>query len=412
MKFRYRIKFIILDFQIFSVQKILLTILLLIAIPLHALAQGDYRSGYIVKINGDSVAGLVQYPTNKISKKYCIYKQGKRSKSQRFTPAELTAFGYFGDRRYESKRVVIKGEPKNIFAEVLVKGNLSLYLYEGIFYLERDNLIELPVSKKRQIQTETSTFISTDKVYISILNQVINECGLKADQIRYEQRDLTNVVQNFNRCKGMEGTLFNENLPWTKINLEVLGGYNSSMFQIEGFEDSSFGVSKSVIAGGGIEIYSPKLNDKILFSIESIYMRSLLQGYREYSIAALTVRSDIFIDAAYLKIPIGLRYNFWNELRTPYLKAGFIAMVDLNSSIKIIEEKELAGVVNTEIIQRELVSNRYSGIWIGAGYSNQILGRVRAFVEFRYEMTTGFAGDVIQSPASLDSFSIMLGVRF
>lgn len=392
-------------------QKILSILLLLIAIQWTVHAQADYRSGYIVKINGDSLAGLVQYPINKISKKYCIYKSDKQSKSQKFAPEELAAFGYFGDRRYETKVLLIEGQTTSVFAELLVKGNLSLYSYEGIFYVQRDSLIELPVNK-RHIQGETSTDVKTEMVYVSILNQIINECGLKANEIRYEQRDITNIVQNFNRCKGEQGVIFKENLPWTKINLEVIGGYVSSTFQIEGFEDNSFGVSKSVIAGGGIEIYSPRLNDKIFFSLESIYLKSLLQGYREYSLAAMTIRSDIFIYASYLKLPIGFRYNLWNELRTPYVKAGFITMFDLNSSIKMIDEKELDGVVTTETIQRKLVSNRYSGMWMSAGFSNQISGRLRAFMELRYEMTTGSAGDVIQSAATLDSFNILLGIRF
>ncbi|MEQ1585415.1 MAG: hypothetical protein ABL895_06015 [Cyclobacteriaceae bacterium] len=392
--------------------KVLLTILF-IYVQLLGHAQGDYRSGYIIKPNGDSLVGLVQYPTTKISKKYCFFKADKKGKSQRYNPDELSVYGYINERRYEA-RVISEGEPgKRVtaFLEVLVKGELSLYRGGDIFYYEKDTLLELP-SVNRQLQNSgTGSSYRSERKYVGILNLLLNECNLRADDTKYEQRDLVNLVQNYNRCLGAEGMVYKQNVPWTKFNYQLIGGLTLSNMQMENFGNITFTTSTGYFFGASVDISAPRVNEKIQFSLEPNFYKTIYQGYKE-SFQATTLRSDLIMDISLLRIPIGLRYNLLSETRTPYVKVGFLTSVDLESSYKLITEEESSGMVVTSVTDKKLASKAQQGFWIGAGYSVAVVRNYRLFIEVRYEKTVGAFYDELQTPFECSNISMLIGLRF
>jgi hypothetical protein len=103
--------------------------------------QKIFREGYIIKSNGDSLKGIIQFEEGqKISQK-CVFKRFDIAITVEYTPENLKAFGYNHGNFYETKVV----EGKKIFVECLVKGDISLYLFGKKFYLEEKNipLVEL-----------------------------------------------------------------------------------------------------------------------------------------------------------------------------------------------------------------------------------------------------------------------------
>ena len=70
--------------------------------PTVLVAQIDFRSGFIVKTNGDTLKGFIAYRSDKSNLKNCHFKQQKKGKAQSFTAADLRAYGLTGGKTYEA----------------------------------------------------------------------------------------------------------------------------------------------------------------------------------------------------------------------------------------------------------------------------------------------------------------------
>ena len=105
-----------------------------------ASAQRDFRPGYIIKNNGDSITGFVSYGTEKSNTRQCFFKERKKVKYTAFTAGEIMRYGFIEDKLYISMTLPQEwaGEmdefPKEkVFLKSLVTGPLGLYRYQKIF---------------------------------------------------------------------------------------------------------------------------------------------------------------------------------------------------------------------------------------------------------------------------------------
>jgi len=395
------------------VKIIILLVLLCVASVFTVCAQGDFRSGFIIKNNNDSITGLVRYRKASSSYDFCFFKETKGSPEQKLAPDDLKAYGYIDDRRYETKTLKLKGGGKKVFAEVLVKGKASLYLNEITFYFEKDSLVELPINKRIVVEGEDWNYTRESKKYVGILNLQIADCNLNANKVNYSQRDLTNLVQKYNQCKGSKGVAYKKNLPWAKLYPQLFAGFSASNLKVDSYASDVFKTSNTIIEGGSVDFSSPRINSKFFFSIEAWYVKNLYQGYAESQQSTSQIREDLVIDVSYLKIPLGLRFNLRKDDQTPYIKFGVVKYYELKSSLKIIIERESNAVVTTSLAQQTLDSRNLRGFWLAVGYTKSLSGRLKIFSELRYENTVGsIYSPLIDSKMSNTNLNVLLGLRF
>jgi len=360
--------------------KITILLVLCAASELTVCAQGDYRSGFIIKSNNDSIPGFVLYRKASSSYDFCFFKETKGSPEQKFAPDDLKAYGYVDDRRYETKTLKLKGERKKVFAEILVKGKASLYLNDITFYFEKDSLVELPINKRIVVEGEDWNYTRESKKYVGILNLQIADCKLNANEVNYSQRNLIDLVQKYNQCKGGKGIVYKKNLPWTKLYPQVFTGFSTSNLNVDGYASDVFKTSNTIIGGGSVDFSSPRINSKFFFSIEGWYVQNLYQGYSESQQSASQVREDLVIDVSYLKVPLGLRFNLRKDDQTPYIKFGVVKYYELKSSLKIISERESNAVVTTSLAQQTLDSRNLRGFWLAVGYTKGFFRTLKGFL--------------------------------
>ena len=120
----------------------LLLLLLVFLLPgKDGLGQKIFREGYIVKKNGESLFGLVQYSANQDVPSVSVFKRFDIARIINYYPDEITAFGYRNGNRYESREI----NNKRSFFEVSISGEITLYHYKSKYYIEKNQsgLIEL-----------------------------------------------------------------------------------------------------------------------------------------------------------------------------------------------------------------------------------------------------------------------------
>jgi hypothetical protein len=388
-------------------------ILMFVVIDFSFAYAQDFRPGFIIKSNGDSLAGLVDNRSNKMNSRTCYFKPSRKSQKIKYLPNELKGYGLIDYKYYEAKNIPItKNQREYVFVEVLLKGKASLYRYGEIFYMEKDSLFILPKESIKEVVINDTRYFKRDRMYANILNYLLKDCNLNADKIKYEQRSLVNLFQNYNRCTGAPGFVYKTQKRWTKIDTRVFTGIDQASIRLNGFDDYTFRKSVSVPFGVGFDFSSPRLSDKSSFVLEAWYSKTLFQGYSEVVDEFTTIRNDLILNTTFLKVPCGFRYNFSHDSFTPYIKAGFVLSFPLNASGRIVSETELSGVVTTERYDAVFAKKEQTGIWASAGCIRRINQFLSGFLEVRFEENNGFVNPSAYHSSHGKNLSFLIGIKF
>jgi hypothetical protein len=379
----------------------------------------DYRPGYIIKNDNDSISGFIRYKAGR-SNDLCDFKQSKRSGHTSFSPLELLAYGFADGRRYIS--LILPGaeaKKEKVFVRVLSEGPLTLYRYGKSFFVKKDELTELPVPEGKiidPVEIGGNKMEKMDKRYVSILNLLIFDCQMKADDASYSEADVTRIVNNYNQCKGFRAES-KKLKPLSRVNVGFLGGYVFSDLTVKEsaivpFSDknTNFDISKTVIGGISLDLSSPRVYDKLFLTIEGWYFKSVYIG-KDYRSSML---QDITIDVSSIRMFVGVRYNFLHESSTPFIKLGVSGTITQDLDLKSIVENEnsIGQVFYDDALSGNYFEKKVRGYWFGAGYDQLVVGKMKAFVEFRLERADAYFGTPITPDSKLNSYSLLVGIRF
>jgi len=403
--------------------KIYLTLLLVSALVIEVLAQRDYRPGFIVKQNGDSTSGWVSYRSEKKNNQVCFFRPGEKETTIEYKPDQLLSYGFLGDKRYEVINVGTPDSAKNVFAQCVVKGRLSLYRHDNAFYLETSgSLIKLPPKKDSTIYTDKGSVVREDRRYVGILNSLISECNISATKkTQYAESHFAALVQQYNRCKGQAGLIYKEEKPSTRVNFHLLAGLDVTKFKLDDgylpfagslptFEDD---VSTTPTFGLGLDLSAPRLFDKLFFTVEAWYQKQTYHGYSDQQLGAdYFVYEDHYLNASFLKVPLGIRYSFSQESNTPYFQVGFVQYFIQSADLTVEVESVINSNSETTITDYDFMDRNPSGVWAGVGYSRTIGNKLKAIAEVRIESTNGFVGPTLDPYSNTTSLNFLVGIKF
>jgi len=353
----------------------------------------SFLSGYIIKSNGDSSKVLIRELLPSAALQKCIVKEGKSI--SRYSSEDLSAYGYYGGNRYSTLDV----GGRRFFAKILIQGRLSLYQAGGMFYVKEKDLVALDKSA------------SSPNYFVNVLNTIIADCRLSAAQIGYTEKELTSIVQNYNRCSYEAGATFNPRLEKFAINYSFKAGYSQTTMNAiseGGFETSS--TSQSVPIDLGIEFSLPRLNRNTFLTAGLVFEKNLYQFYDERKKYSTFYRRDVIFKLTTLKIPVGIKYRFYALNNAPYISAGISPVIFISKDQNVIEEKENGSTITTTTSNRQN-SISQSGLWVGMGYTHGLNGKASLLVEAKYESTSGSIGG-LNYDTSGKSLSLTIGIRY
>jgi hypothetical protein len=399
-------------------------ILLLIAIctAQFGFSQSDYRKGYVITNAGDTLFGLVDYREGAKAYKLCDFKSSENHDAVTYEPGTVAGYGFENDKFFQSREFSAKDQPsKIVFFEVIVRGLVSLYRFEQAYFIEKNGSgLQQLINETKEIEVDGKRVVKHTNQHIGIMSIVFFDC----DEIRSEvqtvkltERSLTNLVEHYNRCQGGSSTTFKVNKPWTKFMIGLSGGLNISQLNFETVYRhlaGNFETSKSPMAGISLDILSPKLNERISFHTEIIYLTSKYYSYSLNENAYYTIRDYVSIELQQLKIPVGFRYSFPMKSVSPYFNVGISSTIHLSSHSVWIQELESGGRVTTDNYEALTIKKNQFGIWGGVGISKSVSRKLAAFTELRYEQTDGISQNSIPqavAPSEVSNFQIIIGIR-
>lgn len=325
--------------------------------------QNDFRNGFIVNLENDTIFGQVDYRPN--SKNYisCLFKGAKATKE--YYPKQILGFGYIDDKFFSSQIV------KDTFVEALVIGELSLYKSTKKYFLKKDTLVYTLESKIKKVEIDDEIKGIESSKWRGITKILIGDClenPFKViSKITLSDKSLVKLIIDYNKCKGVEIVEFKANKPWTKVDFGVsVGIVKSEIFHSPSgsyyvwntaLDDyySTYAPSFGLVT----EISSPRLNERISTQVGINFMKSSFSSTTKVN-ANNTYKS--YIDLSTLSIPISVHYNLPVKGLIFDFQGGVNFDYQLNSEAIVLREGDQE--YSFEPFQ---IGDFQFGFWLGIG---------------------------------------------
>jgi hypothetical protein len=429
-------------------------ILCLTLLSANLLGQINYKKGFIITNQQDTLRGLISDAGTIRNSRVCVYKADLHSIPVKYYPNDIQFFALDGDKQYQSLEVFEKGEFKKTFLEVLVKGNVNLYYFyknnEMKFFIEKtkDSLIAL-TNKKVPIPISTTGLyglINNDKsplqsdrfeeqfnanIYIDLYKDTLatlfsdkQEIVNELPNLKYTHRSIMGITKEYiyQSCGEGDCLQYEKNLKLSKPYFGFYSGIqlsNMVYWKSKGLSDKSEGrvVSNSfpsVPVGLFIEFPLTRISELISLKVE---MKINNIDFNQGTIQLPDSLSYILISSGSIGFPVSLHYRVLNSKISPTIGAGKNFSFIYKSQVTIEDNNELA-----------LHKNQRGGWFAELGVDYKIKPRFIAFADLRVESfknliinanstsdRVGYTDIIENKPYDLFTtrcFSFHLGFRF
>ena len=334
----------------------LINVSLLLILAQFVCAQTDFQSGYIVKLNGDTLHGLVNFQKEALNISSCNFKSFEIAVPFRYAPENIKGYGIIHGKQYIS----ITLQQKHFFAEYIVQGKISLlYLTKKgkqyFILLPDGNTVELK-SGKTTDQKANKTY----EHYKDFLLESMKPVDLKEEiqNSRLELNSLSELIINYNKLAKVSYRV--PQRPTNKMVLKdysilgsknirfgILGGVTSFQFAVSGNDyyydyitKASF--HKDITPIGGIYLTGSlsKRIPELSFQASLMYQKISILGTNEIiKYPTLIYYDDFLLNLSRVKFQTTINYavKLPNWTLKPHIGLGFNRLI--KSSYQHVSER-------------------------------------------------------------------------
>lgn len=381
-------------------------------------SQEDYKSGYVIKNNSDTIFGLIEHKAWRGNPVAIQFKTAIGNETVSYRPADIAEFG-FGEEIYISHKVEVgvssmqmgeleldaqlKTETETVFLQTLFDGEKSLYYYVSAlgvnnFYIKQDTSLNLLVYKKyiKKVEHDNKTFAMENKRYIGQLLVYLNECeriNSKIQNTSYNKSSLIKVFQQYYECTST-AVSFQRKTQKFDFEFGVLAGVSLTSLEFTSNGEFSYLIntdyssSINVSAGLFIDVILPvtkgrwSINNELLLS--SYKVKGSYTDFKDEDYYSIT---DTEFGYSYLKINTLLRYKHPVGNVFLFFNGGMsngLAISETN--YKLVESKFHSSERLVEGLALNEARKYERGIILGAGVKY-----TRFSCEMRYENGNGMS---------------------
>ena len=375
-------------------------------------AQSDFRDGYIIGNDNDTIYGLLDYKGNKANAKKCIYRKDINSLDQIFTPEEIKGYRFADSKYYVSKSFKTGKETKQLFLEYLINGIVDIYYYRddnGEHYLVdmgHDELYELK-NEEKEVIIDNTRYITKSNAYIGILKALFRESpsiSKRVENIALDHKSLIKVAHDYHYevCTDQECIIYEKKLPEIRNTFGVVVGLNGLLIsQINEYPEdlyyltnSQFGFKIYPSIGLYYKVNMPFINERIYFQYEGTYSRlhvktsnSFIEPiYNMNYLNDISVTQNAFNNLGYIK------YEFpKGKIRPAFHLGAFVNYFFKTNFNRNLEVKFSWGDTYFTSQSKDSPFMKLDfGVNVGIGLSTNYLNDKELLLDFRYQRGFGW----------------------
>lgn len=338
-----------------------LFLLILFYPSVSILAQSNFISGDIVKLNGDTIKGFIDYRDWDNNPEFIRFKENLDSRKEQFFPRHLKSFT-FSNQLYVSSIVPIirstkkrelisraeltsssRVEVDTVFLSVLVIGEANLFYYSERnnqihYFIETDSVFdELIYSGSFRNTNGSIRKVAEYKEQLKIYLKRCEGIEKKIDRAGFTDKGLTGVIEYYNG-QTSSGSSYVKKTEKVEFQPFFLGGISSTQLRFGGtsaFQQDlkrvDFGWSFNPDLALALNIVLPRTRKSISFYNELLFTSYKFDSdYKNIK----NITTHYAIEAFYLKLAHLLRYYYPKGEFRPFFNAGIsngIALSNQNS---------------------------------------------------------------------------------
>jgi hypothetical protein len=183
--------------------------LLAVVLPLIATAQNNYRQGYVITNQNDTITGLINIKESQYNQQYCSFKIDEKAEPTVYNAGEIAGYRV-EEKYYVSKTIELKGVTQMAFLEFLVKGILNLYYFydtaESYYFFEDEQGKLNILSHKPDVVIDSK--LHKDNRYVGMLKYIFKDFEpvvQNAEKVQFTSKDMIRITEQYHEANCTTG---------------------------------------------------------------------------------------------------------------------------------------------------------------------------------------------------------------
>lgn len=367
-------------------------------------AQSNYKQGYIITNENDTINGLIDFRTDRTNSNVCKFKKFEKSDEEIFHPGEILGYRFIKEMKYYVSRTIeIDKIKQTVFLEYLVQGIKDLYFYPGekdYYFIENEDGSLIPVTQEPEKIIDDK--IKKDYKYKGALAYIFRDCKSvykKIDKTILDRSSMIKLTRQYHSemCSPGEECIVFENdykKVFFKFDFSLYGGFQNMEYIYGQTELIKFGSAKSYspIIGGLVNVSNPRITKSLSF--QAGISLSSLKGLNEFT-SGLTNYEKFNFDALMTGGSAGLKYTYSEWKLRPSIEANINYCRLINTSTTLYSEKYIGNNINKSTNNNYIsLSENYIGFNYGFGLNYQFKKGNSFFCRLLYSRMTNSEADI------------------
>ena len=294
----------------------------------------NFKSGYIITNESDTIFGLIDYRTDLMNSISCTFKANENGQRTVYFPGDIFGYRFSEEGKfYVTKSITIESEIKVVFLEFLVNGIVNLYYYPCTtdansfremslldYYLIEDEFGQMtPITKKpdEYVDVEQIPHKKRDFAYKGIIKYLFqdSETVMKdVDKLPFNTQSMINITKQYHDdvCTSGEPCIMYVGKMDKKPRIFRFSAYGGMIMPM-GAPDLIFSTTSGLAPaiGAQMNIFTPRFSKAFSFQLDlslfSLYPNDSEPG--EPRLYGLSIRA-------------GGKYRFGQGLLRPTIEGG------------------------------------------------------------------------------------------
>ncbi|PKP37188.1 MAG: hypothetical protein CVT97_06650 [Bacteroidetes bacterium HGW-Bacteroidetes-14] len=347
---------------------LVLTGILLAVTFSFSFAQSDFRKGFIVTSEGDTLSGLIDYRGDLLMGDQCTFRVSEEEDPKVYAPGELREYFFDGGKHFVSRKVK-RGER---FLQILFKGAIDLYytryIDKSTFFIDKSglSLIELPY-EEGIIEIEQNRYEFKSTKHIAILYHYMSDAPSMEKEIKElttpTDADLLNLVKKYSETVGnaRESVEFANNRTKFVFDAGVITGLVITN------NTSGTLATKSLQQGIYLQIWVPGSNEKLFVrtGISKGWVKA--ENYFNNAVSAVDIyRIPVIFQYQYPKGRVRPRFGYGFTLSSYFVclntfTAGVDVKINNNFTVSLFGDADLIPNEKIFVLPKEYLSTSIIG---------------------------------------------------
>lgn len=305
--------------------------LLLFALDIGA--QSDFKPGFIITLEEDTITGFVDYRNKDFNAGKCVFKNLKDGDEVKYYPRDIKAYGINGEKFYIARQIETDAINRIVFLEQLVDGKADLYFLppkvffietaeRGFFILQNTKIKVMNDKWAEYGQILKKYFLKDGNEYIAILKisfQDKMEIMEEVNKVEFNQVDLIEITMKYHDlvCPEEKCIVYSKSKPRSDYFLGFTIGMSNRPLHLDYYSTAETAISiagTGIVAGLQIDSYNTGSSERIF---STIYLNYSHVKYDRDSEPYVYLISNMF------QVGGGLHYIYPRYRIKPFFGVGF-----------------------------------------------------------------------------------------